>query len=443
MAYEKQKFTDGNVLKAEHLNKIEDQIAANEITISQKSDLEHTHEEYADKVHTHTANNLQVPSLTQGVSLTEGADLDNILDVGNYRCTTSTLSNSLLNCPCTGWIFTMKVGHLPANSDYIYQEITVFTNGEHWYRSKGGSSTNWSKWVNKNKYPKLTSAQKKAVMSLMSEWFAEENKNKFYYSGDIIMDEYIDGKCYNTEKGKFKLNCSTFAQFIMMGRKVSDIVGENADHTGESYSNKITKAFDFGYYFQFKDREYIYGIHEVDAETNDMVYYGFKNPLNDETDWKGSYSRNTYYASTSSNSKKQVFNTFAYANDMAKELYELGCEIPFSELDTGDIVFAAGIEYENSDSMFDNIAWRHITHVYMVYGKDSTTGELWLIDCTESEPAIVMSCKSATLDGKPSKGDRTYAHILLKNAVMCARMPIAFGIPSNVPDEIIKLKTPE
>lgn len=58
------------VLEADHLNNIEDQIVANETAITQKSDLEHTHEEYADKAHTHTANSLKVPSLVEGDSLT-------------------------------------------------------------------------------------------------------------------------------------------------------------------------------------------------------------------------------------------------------------------------------------------------------------------------------------------------------------------------------------
>lgn len=43
MSYEKQNFVNGLVLMAEHLNKIEDQIALNEDSINTKADVNHTH----------------------------------------------------------------------------------------------------------------------------------------------------------------------------------------------------------------------------------------------------------------------------------------------------------------------------------------------------------------------------------------------------------------
>ena len=121
---------------------------------------------------------------------------------------------------------------------------------------------------------------------------------------------------------------------------------------------------------------------------------------------------------------------------MARELYEMGCEIPMSELEVGDIVFSSDLSYENTESMFDNIAWRHITHVFMVY-EITNTGEFRFIECTDGTPAIITSCRDSAY---PT--DRMQASSLIRNTVMCARMPIAFGYESNVPDQITLLETP-
>lgn len=287
------------------------------------------------------------------------------------------------------------------------------------------------------KYPTLTQQQKDAIQDLIAEWIAA--RSNFCYRGDIIMDVYSEGHTtgtadyYDTTDNKFKLNCSTFVQFIMMGRRVADITGVPS----KQYSPNISKAFKFGYYFQFKDRKYIYGLHDTGSDGN-PVYLGFKNPLNDEVNWKGTYSRNTYYTAGSTNHRKQTFNPFAYANDMAKELYELGCEIPFSELDVGDILFSKENDatVDNSESMFDDVAWRNITHVFMVY-EIHESGELKLVECTDTTNTIITSHMAST-----SKGDSTRAYNLLKNTVMCARMPIAFGIETNVPSAITKLEKP-
>lgn len=334
---------------------------------------------------------------------------------------------------CDGQTCTEYTGKVPEG--YASLEDWYFKEAEKLYRWKivEGDLVLDSSAVETNPVAgKLTQAQKDALRALMDEWL--NARGSFYYSGDILMDVYAndDPNCYSTTRNKYKLNCSTFVQFIMMGRHVADIAGKSP----ENYKSAINKAFDFGYYFQFKDRKYCYGVHTIDAETGEVDYYGFKNPLGDTETWKGSYSKNTYYAPGSTRAKKQVFNPFAYANDMARELYEMGCEIPFSELDVGDIVFTAGIAEDASESMFDNVAWRHITHVLMVYGVHSS-GELRLVECTDTANTIITSHRASS-----AGGDRVHASNLLRHAVMCARLPIAFGIEPNVPDVITLSETP-
>lgn len=92
------------------------------------------------------ANNLKVFSLSEGAQIANGTDLDTITTVGNYRCTNSTDLASLTNSPTSSALFSMKVGHLPNNPEYLYQEITTFYNGRHYYRKKSGADAAWSDW---------------------------------------------------------------------------------------------------------------------------------------------------------------------------------------------------------------------------------------------------------------------------------------------------------
>ena len=288
------------------------------------------------------------------------------------------------------------------------------------------------------KKPSLTDEQKLALQSLMDDYY--NNKGTFYYEFTHNRNAFTSGgQCYDSTRGKFKQCCATFVQHIMMGRSVNDFVGKNAS----TYSSKITKTAvsDFGYYFDFKYRKYLYGLTDTD-DNGDTTYYGYVQP--NEDNFEGSYSYNSYYHPDSTRAKKQNFNGFVNANDMARELYEMGCEIPFSELEVGDIVFTLDNDLQDNSSMFNFVAWRNIYHVAMVYDVkqiDASSKEIYYIECTsyfntETRPIEKPFLSSSQMDV------RFKAFKLTEDMAFCARMPIAFGYKPNVPNNITTSATP-
>jgi hypothetical protein len=286
--------------------------------------------------------------------------------------------------------------------------------------------------------PMLTDEQKLALQALMDDYY--NNRNTFYYEFTHNRDAFTAGSnCYTAEKGKFKQCCATFVQNIMMGRSVNDFVGKNAS----TYSANITKTAvsDFGYYFDFKYRKYLYGLTDTDEDGN-TVYYGYIQPNKDN--YEGSYSYNSYYHPDSKKPNKQNFNGFCNANDMARELYEMGCEIPFSELDIGDIIFTLDNDLSDNTSMLNFHAWRNIYHVGMVYDVkqiDASSKEIYFIECTsyfdvDNRPIEKPYLSSDQMDL------RFKAFKLTEDMAFCARMPIAFGYTSNVPDRIAAATKP-
>lgn len=286
--------------------------------------------------------------------------------------------------------------------------------------------------------PTLTDAQKQALQALMDDYY--NNRGTFYYEFTHNRNAFTAGStCYTSDKGKFKQCCATFVQNIMMGRSVNDFVGKNAS----TYSANITKTAvsDFGYYFDFKYRKYLYGLTDTD-ESGNTTYYGWVQP--NENSYEGSYSYNSYYHPDSTKTGKQNFNGFCNANDMARELYEMGCEVPFSELDIGDIVFTCDNDLSDNSSMFNFSAWRNIYHVAMVYDVkqiDASSKEIYYIECTsyfdvDSRPIEKPFLSSSQMDL------RFKAFKLTEDMAFCARMPIAFGYEPNVPDKITTSATP-
>lgn len=288
------------------------------------------------------------------------------------------------------------------------------------------------------KKPTLTEEQKLAMQALMDDYY--NNRGTFYYEFTHSRDAFTSGgTAYDSTKGKFKQCCATFAQHIMMGRSVNDFVGK----TGSTYSANITKTAvsDFGYYFDFKYRKYLYGITGTD-ESGNTEYYGWVKPNADN--FEGSYSYNTYYHPNSKNPEKQNFNGFCNANDMARELYEMGCEIPFAELDVGDIVFTYDNDLSNDTSMYNFVAWRNIYHVCLVYDVkqiDASSKEIYYIECTsyfdvDERPIEKPYLSSSQMDL------RFKAFRLTEDMAFCARMPVAFGYEPNVPDKITAATKP-
>lgn len=286
--------------------------------------------------------------------------------------------------------------------------------------------------------PTLTDAQKQALQALMDDYY--NNRGTFYYEFTHNRNAFTAGStCYTAAKGKFKQCCATFVQNIMMGRSVNDFVGKNAS----TYSPTITKTdvSDFGYYFDFKYRKYLYGLTDT-AQSGTDVYYGWVQP--NEDNYEGSYSYNSYYHPDSTKTGKQNFNGFCNANDMARELYEMGCEIPFAELDVGDIIFTLDNDLSDNSSMLNFHAWRNIYHVGMVYDVkqiDASSKEIYFIECTsyfdvDNRPIEKPFLSSSQMDL------RFKAFKLTEDMAFCARMPSAFGYAANVPDKITASATP-
>lgn len=287
------------------------------------------------------------------------------------------------------------------------------------------------------KYPSLTDEQKAAMQKLMDDYY--NNRSTFYYEFTHNRNAFTSGgQCYDSTRGKFKQCCATFVQHLMMGRSINDFLGKNAS----TYSAKITKTdvSEFGYYFDFKYRKYLYGLTDTD-DNGETTYYGFIQPNADN--FEGSYSYNSYYHPSSTRPKKQNFNGFVNANDMARELYEMGCEIPFSELEVGDIIFTLDPDMQDNSSMLNFVAWRNIYHVGMVYDVkqiDASSKEIYYIECTsyfntETRPIEKPFLSSTQMDL------RFKAFKLTEDMAFCARMPSVFGYEPNVPDTITATAT--
>ena len=291
-----------------------------------------------------------------------------------------------------------------------------------------------------HKYPVLTTEQKNQIKALAESYYnvgkdVGNTKATFHYDTNVMRNDFANSRCYDPygECDSFALCCITFAEMVWMGRDVKDFVGKNRD----TYSNKITQAFDWGYYFDFNDRKNAAGICKKDEEGKVAGYYNFRNPNEDKTNFKNSYSTNSRFdyslADTEANRKKYPmlnwFKSFMYANDAAQELSRMGCEIPFEELDIGDLIFTSP-RYDldtESATFFGKMCWRNITHVAMVYDK-AADGTLTFIDCSnhfavdDFRQCIYLSSTSYTnpFDIVKSTG-------LMNNIVMCARHPAAWG----------------
>lgn len=91
------------------------------------------------------ANNLKVKSIGGGIEVTQNADLNSYITVGNYVCSQSSVAQTLINCPILR-AFIMTVGYAHGGSAYISQEITQFDTGVKYYRFYNATSKVWSDW---------------------------------------------------------------------------------------------------------------------------------------------------------------------------------------------------------------------------------------------------------------------------------------------------------
>ena len=255
--------------------------------------------------------------------------------------------------------------------------------------------------------PHLTDAQKAEMKSLMDKYLAKTSL--FVYDGSFRRESYaypnsvssldstnINGCKYND---KYIINCSLFAQFIWMGRNIEDFTS--------SPTTNITKAFDWGYYFDFRECKVAYGV------------------------MKGSstyYSANTYV----NDSGNKSFITFDNAAAMGSELYRHGYEIPYGDVEVGDLVFYRSDHISDKDNDgLEQSSFRYITHVAVVYDV-KPEGPIM----AESTNAWTAAVGKFGLSSGMSKFAKVRAAGEEQRVVMAARHPAAYGNGGNVPSKI-------
>lgn len=252
-------------------------------------------------------------------------------------------------------------------------------------------------------YPTLSSAQKIEMKTLMDAYHAQ--RSSFIYDGSFRRESYaypnsvssLNGSINGCKYGNtYILNCGLFAQMIWMGRSIDDFE--------VTPTTTITKAFDWGYYFDFTAAKRAYGVMK-DASTY--------------------YSGNSYANESGGTS----FVTFDNAAAMGQELYRKGFDIPYGKVDIGDLVFyrSRSITDGNTDTL-EQTSFKYITHVAIVY------------DVTEDGPIVIESTNAFTsaigksgLSTKVTKFGNVRGADLENRVVMAARHPAAFGVACNVP----------
>lgn len=261
--------------------------------------------------------------------------------------------------------------------------------------------------------PKLTENQKIQIKNLMTEYL--ENKGKFVYDGSFRRESYAYAKSVSSlsadiqgcmYKGKYILNCGLFAQMIWLGRKLSDFT--------TTPRTSITTDFDWGYYFDFRASKKAYGIMKTSTK-----YYEGNTYENDYGDRK--------------------FITFDNAAAMAQELYQLGFEIPYSDIDIGDLVFYRSSNISDGDTDgLEQSSFRYITHVGIVYDvKDH------IPTIIESSSAYTAAIGKCGLNNDVTKFGNMRASGLEQRVVMAARHPGAYGKGGNVPVMFTKYRGTE
>lgn len=277
--------------------------------------------------------------------------------------------------------------------------------------------------------PSLTTAQKAALVALYNDY--RSIRSRFVYDYDATRDVYASAAEAVDENDLYRINCGLLCQLLWMGRSSFDFPPLVGDDTvspplvaGE-YSRTITKAFNWGFYFPFA-RHAAYGLKGASG------FLGMVKPNSDSD--VGSYSYNSYYSpSAPASNSHQSWDTFAYAADMAEELYRMGCEVPMSEAETGDLVFfrTSSLQDGRSD-LYEERAFRNISHVAMLYQFENDIPIF--AEATGVTPPIIRTSLSYS-----SNFDKVRAANLMGRVVMVARHPAAYGRASNVPTSITAL----
>lgn len=288
-------------------------------------------------------------------------------------------------------------------------------------------------------YPKLTDAQKASISSLIKS-YREINSRFCYHKIEGTQTQHSKAATRNDyaskdtalsdnvrSNGRYKIQCSLFVQLIWMGRKASDFPSDTS-----LYTSTINKLFDWGYYFDFSLRKRVYGLHIGDSANT--KYNGFVKPNTDS--YNESYSYTTTYtgATDDSSGMGQTYTNFMGASEMARELYAMGCEIPYSELDVGDLVFFRTPSIaDGKNDVSEWMSFRNINHVAIVSRIDASGNPVFAeaIETFDSSPIMLESIESVANAWQAPR-----CSALMRWAVMCARHPAAFGKGGNVPSNI-------
>ena len=260
----------------------------------------------------------------------------------------------------------------------------------------------------KHKPPALPDYAKEEIRNLMNQYF--DKKSLFVYEGNSRRESYaypktratgIEG-CLN-KNGKYYINCGLLAQMIWMGRSIYDFMTEKP-------TTEITNVYsDWGYYFDFLAAQTSYGVMK-----NETTYYGSNTYIDDNGNTK--------------------FVTFDNAAAMGMELFYKGYEIPYSQVDIGDLVFyRTENEVDGDTDNLEQTSFRNITHVAIVCDIDEDGIPVLL----ESSNAYTAGIGKASLS--PKAVTSTFSKIrgahLTTRVCMAARHPLAWGKGNNVPAE--------
>lgn len=258
---------------------------------------------------------------------------------------------------------------------------------------------------NNNKIPTLPEEIKMEMQDLMTDYFLD--KNIFVYEGDTRRESYaypkvrtngIEG-CVNSS-GDYYLNCGVFAQMIWMGRNIYDFLGD-------APTTKISNYYDWGYYFDFLAAQTSYGVMKSATK-----YYGSNTYLNDNGERR--------------------FVTFDNAAAMGMELFYKGYEIPYSQVDIGDLVFyRTESEVDGDTDALEQTSFRNITHVGIVYDLDEN-GIPVIIECSSAYTAAIGKASLSPKAVSSTFGKVRGAHLTTR-VVMAARHPYAWGIEKDLP----------
>ena len=262
-----------------------------------------------------------------------------------------------------------------------------------------------------NMIPSLTDNQKQQLINLMDSYF--EKRADFVYDGSIRRESYyypnslssldnasINGCMYD---GKYIINCGVFAQLIWMGRSISDFT--------PTPTRNITKAFDWGYYWDFLPCQLAYGV-KKDASTF--------------------YTANTYLKEDGG----RQFITFDNAAAMAEELYRKGYEIPYHKMDVGDLIFyrCPHISDDDTDGL-EHSSFRYITPVAIVRSVDEYGPYVM-----ESTNAYAYAIGRSGLGENATDFGHIWASGLSQRVSMVASHPAAWGNGGNVPNSFTKYR---